>query len=256
LCQALGARGKLASRRALLVGADAREYRTVAIEMRATTLALISLAATEAEVLTLDSSSAEVELSRGRTFAKFYAPWCGHCKKLTPVWEELSERTDLGARIARIDCTSNRAVCTKYGVQAFPTLLFFDDRKIYRYSGARSLEALASWAQNGWKAAAECTPHGQITTHACTRLPRPASPCAARPRSHTTSRPAARAHHGPTPPLALPRITVPHHLSPCRASLMQMIQPASRRQGREQLARRTARRGRGGRSWPLWASLL
>ena len=47
------------------------------------------------------------------TFVKFYAPWCGHCKKLAPVWAEYSDAVGEELTVAKVDCTldENKSFC-------------------------------------------------------------------------------------------------------------------------------------------------
>jgi len=126
---------------------------------RLASCALVLLAGyAAAEVVTLTRSNADVELNN--MLVKFYAPWCGHCKKLHPLWERLGE-TDLdGVRVGRVDCTRQQSLATRYAIRAYPTLLFFPgaaDGKIYRYNGARTIEAMSLFVAGGWKGTEECT---------------------------------------------------------------------------------------------------
>ncbi|XP_048730361.2 thioredoxin domain-containing protein 5-like [Ostrea edulis] len=98
--------------------------------------------------LTDDSFPPHIET--GSHFIKFYAPWCGHCKRLAPTWEELALQY-LGQEdvsVAKVDCTVHRATCDSYGVRSYPTLLFFrNGEKVDEYQGGRSLEELQNYIE-------------------------------------------------------------------------------------------------------------
>ena len=79
--------------------------------------------------LTLDNFEHLTQLNTGATtgdwFIKFYAPWCGHCKRLAPTWEEVATELKGQVNVAKVDVTENRALGKQFGVKGFPTLLFF-----------------------------------------------------------------------------------------------------------------------------------
>jgi len=81
---------------------------------------------------------------------EFYAPWCGHCKKLTPIYEELGTlfKSKSNVVIAKIDATAND-VSPSFNVRGFPTLKFFPatNKKPIDYEGDRSLEDLKSFVE-------------------------------------------------------------------------------------------------------------
>lgn len=90
-------------------------------------------------------------------FVKFFAPWCGHCKKMRPDWEKLADafpETHKDVVIADVDCTVEKKLCSKYNIEGFPTLKYFmpnyedpDD-----YSGNdRSLKGLTEWVEEKLK---------------------------------------------------------------------------------------------------------
>ena len=70
----------------------------------------------------LGKDNFESEIKTGVSFVKFFAPWCGHCKRLAPTWEELGGKfaEKEGVKIAKVDCTEgndrNRELCTAQGV--------------------------------------------------------------------------------------------------------------------------------------------
>lgn len=58
---------------------------------------------------------------------KFYAPYCGYCKKMIPAYNKLAENLKGLVDVATLDCTSssNAPICSKYNVEGYPTLKFF-----------------------------------------------------------------------------------------------------------------------------------
>ena len=56
----------------------------------------------------------------------FFAEWCGPCKMIGPVVEQLAGEYDGKAVIAKVDVDSNPEISAKFGIRSIPTLLFFD----------------------------------------------------------------------------------------------------------------------------------
>ncbi|XP_035658614.1 dnaJ homolog subfamily C member 10-like [Branchiostoma floridae] len=82
----------------------------------------------------------------------FYAPWCGHCKRMKPAFEEAATRLKTefpAAKLAALDATQFRDVSTKYEVRGYPTLLYFKDgQKEMKYQLGRSTDDLVKFMKN------------------------------------------------------------------------------------------------------------
>ncbi|KXJ92949.1 thioredoxin-like protein [Microdochium bolleyi] len=112
---------------------------------------LVAVAAAGSAVLDLipDNFDKVVFESGKPTLVEFFAPWCGHCKTLAPVYEELAQSfaNSKNVQIAKVDADAERSLGRKYGVQGFPTLKWFDgkSKEPQEYKGGRDLESLTKF---------------------------------------------------------------------------------------------------------------
>lgn len=75
----------------------------------------------------------------------FWAEWCGPCKALGPVVDELASDFAGKARVGKMDTDANREVSTKYGISAIPTIIIFQNGEIKeKFVGVRSKQELAA----------------------------------------------------------------------------------------------------------------
>jgi thioredoxin 1 len=75
----------------------------------------------------------------------FYATWCGPCKMMTPIVEEVGQELQGNARVLKIDVDKNQTVADQYQVQAVPTLIIFKNGQVvWRKAGAIDKASLMS----------------------------------------------------------------------------------------------------------------
>lgn len=72
----------------------------------------------------------EIEQHQGLAMVDFWAAWCGPCRMIAPIVEQLATYYAGKARIAKLDADANPRTMAKFGVRGIPALLFFKDGKL------------------------------------------------------------------------------------------------------------------------------
>ena len=80
--------------------------------------------------LTDATFSSEIENHNGLAVVDFWAPWCGPCRMVGPLLDELAKEYAGKAKVAKVDVDQNQSLAQRFGVRSIPLILFFKDGKV------------------------------------------------------------------------------------------------------------------------------
>ncbi len=79
----------------------------------------------------------------------FWAPWCGPCRMMAPVFELAATQLEPHVRLAKLNTEEEQTIAMQYEIQSIPTLVIFKDgQEITRQSGALNIDGLIKWVKS------------------------------------------------------------------------------------------------------------
>jgi len=80
-----------------------------------------------AEIKTLTDATFDGETASGTVIVDFWAPWCGPCRMVSPVLEEIAQEHADSVVVSKLNVDENPAVAQKFGIMSIPTIILFKD---------------------------------------------------------------------------------------------------------------------------------
>lgn len=84
------------------------------------------------------------DVKQGVSLVDFWAPWCGPCRMLAPIIEELATEFEGKAKICKVNTDEEQDLAVEFGIRSIPTILFFKDGEIVdQMVGAQSKQVIS-----------------------------------------------------------------------------------------------------------------
>jgi len=89
----------------------------------------------------------EVSEHQGKILVDFYAPWCGPCKMIAPVLEQIAEEND-AMKVIKINADNSQELMTEFGIRSIPTLMLMNDGDVIATQvGAASVSQIKTFVK-------------------------------------------------------------------------------------------------------------
>lgn len=98
----------------------------------------------------IDEQTFSQVIAKGTVLVDFFAEWCGPCRMLTPILEQLAQEFQGSVTIAKIDVDQAQVIAVQYDITSVPTLILFKDGVMqHRIVGLKDLKSLQNLLRQG-----------------------------------------------------------------------------------------------------------